>query len=450
MTFLEENRIYEEDGKCTVLVGLDDLLDFVFNKNVMVIVPTFFGNRSFPWINEAVLSPDCKVLCTKKGVVTSIRASRKRRTCWIVSCEAWSVDPDSDEFEFLSELRELFEYLGVGTCPTPSSLGMKLMQISFGKYDLAKHNQPGGYVKEFITKNLVGGRVDTPMEGERFDNADLFDMSSAYLAHFGHQPTGTAIFFKRLDRGYFPEWFARCEIEVYGELPIGPFPVRLKGKSGRVVYPTMPGKYTAFLWRSQVEDCYTVGLKVSIYDGVGWTGTTDDPLHWCRDIFTAKVIAAAQGRPILEKNIKKVIVSAIGRHGSKNVYYTLVPEGEEDELDLHVSAGGESYAYFVHEELNVNSANMIHWYSYTLMQCARSLYHFAEPYAEQGRLIATNYDCAIVVEGDESHQYVKKYSPESWECAPGTWLYMQLHNLWVKNPRTFISDEMDVQPGVKR
>lgn len=443
----EHDTFYREDDMMAQQVSTyDEFVDFAFKSDAMIVVPDFFN---FLYLHECIMSANAKVLCTKRGDVTSIRLNAGNRTRWIITPKSWGYE-DDDIVEFLRELRSVYEHFGVGEKPTPSSLGYAMMSMSWQEHGLLRHTKPNGYCAEFIRNNMIGGRVDTPGLGGTYDVASLYDMSSAYASQFGTQPTGTSIGFRRGSHTAFREYFAECRIQIRQDLALGPFPMRLRNQNGRVVYPTIAGVYRAYLWRRQIEDAAMAGCIIDIERGFGWRETTNDPFFWCRDIFNKRIAAEREGDSRLAKYVKRCTVAAIGRHGASNTFYSIVPEDQASDRDLHLSYNGKSYAYFIKEEHDTRNGNMIHWYSNTLSACASELYNFALPYAQNDTLIATNYDAVITLETSNGRNFPVKYTADNIFCRPGTWLWCLLHNLYVKAPRTFISDEMTVTPGVPR
>lgn len=449
LAILDGNKLTLENGVVIYVVSFENLLECMFTKKIMIFTASFMKKETFPFLKEFVYSDKSEVSCDKKGKVTCIRIKFGNYSRWISNLKIWDLDP---EFESLLKLRELFDYMEVGTAPTPSSIGGRTMIKSWYENQLDKHTMPGGDAVRFIREHMTGGRVDTPMQGEFLDVADHYDMSSAYCRFFSEEkPTGTAIPFQNWRSSFgLKDWFAKVRIRIVKDLSLGPFPVRnYGGILGSVGYPKSPGIYTSYLWKCQAEDVLMSSCEVDILQGYGWIASTRDNYYWARDIFTKRVEASDSD---LVKRVKKIIVSAIGRHGTGDTFYRLVPEGEESQLDVQLcDDDGNAYAYFVQEVKNVSSTSMIHWYSQTISLCSSSLYNFALPHANDGSLAASNYDSVITLHRPSiSANYPVKGSDEALLADFGSWIYQELTNLYIKNPRTFICDQMNVQPGVKR
>lgn len=155
-----------------------------------------------------------------------------------------------------------------------------------------------------------------------------------------------------------------------------------------------------------------------------------------------------------ESYLKTGAVACMGRMGSGNTIHILVPECKAKPTDVPVCAKirgkGVPYIFYVQEKVMPHRPMMVHWYGHTMKETARDLYHFALPYAEQGRLVASNYDSVCVIEGDEAERYVKRYTAEAVCCDPGTWRYLRLHNVFIKAPRAIFCDEKIVWPGMPK
>lgn len=443
LCFLEKRTLYLEDGSKINVDSYRELVQEMYNRNLYVIVSDFF--KCFPWLDDAIeCFPSSKVQCSKYGEAKAIRiAFADKTTRWVVLSETWGWK-SIPSLELLHNLRSFFNHMQVGVHNSPASLGFAHMRLMWSKYGLLRHTKANGYAQEYIKNHMIGGRVDTPGLGEYYDKADMLDMASAYLSKFDVQTTGTSVGFSYGDVEKFADYFALCKVRINSELPLGPFPVR--NENGSIVYPTLKGVYYPYLWKVQVQDCINAGCTVVPENGYGWLSLTSDPFYWCSEIYQKKIEADLIGVDFLSSKVKASIVGAIGKHASGEIFYYIVPEEYASDVDLHVSANGESYNYYVHEERRQND-NMIHWYSDTISKCASELYRFALPYAERDELIATNYDSVITLERSENKLRVVKHTAESVTVRPGTWCYTALTNLYVQNARTFFCDQMSQAPG---
>jgi hypothetical protein len=448
LCFLERGILFREDGLSTVINSYEDFVDVIFKYNLMTFVENFLV--SFPYIDEVIHDHQATVVCSKRGIITGIRIGRGNRSEWVIVPKTWNERWSKEDMELdglLVELRSVFDHFGIGVHPTPSSLGYELMTQSWAEHGLLRHTKPGGSCQQFIKDHMSGGRVDTPGIGQRREIADLWDMSSGYVSKFGRQSTGTAVPFRRIISSY-QNWFSRVEVRINNELPLGAFPVRELTRRGRVSYPTHPGIYNAYLWKGQVEDAASLGCDISIKGGFAWTESTTDPQFWCDQIFTKRVEAEIAGDRTLARYCKGIAVKAIGRHAGGNDFHILVDSSRKKEEDMHVSYDGHAYDYWIQRQVVQSSSNMIHWNSNTVTECNRELFKFALPFAEKGQLLATNYDSVICEDTGLGHMYPRKYTADNIFCQPGTWMYLRLHQLYIKAARTFKSKEMTVSPGV--
>lgn len=322
-----------------------------------------------------------------------------------------------------------------------------MVKVHYG-HNLRKHSALSLAAEQFVSEHSVGGVVHTPGSGNFYQELLYMDMSSAYLSQYTVHPAGSAGWFVG---EYFAEkyatYFARCIVRVIKELALGPFPVVRQGKGHqrRITYPTLEGNYETYLWKEQVEDCRAAGCEVTVYEGYGWQQFTTDNLPWAQEAFRLRQNAPTS---FIEKGIKRGSVASIGHHKMPREHYFLVPEERAEFGDIPVfSEWGDPYNLFVHVEPDPHSAFMYHWWSYTVMMCNHTVYNFALPYAQQGRLVMVDYDSIMVLEENESKRYIKKYSVEAMSCPPGTWLWMLLHNVKVHAARRFESDELTKLPG---
>lgn len=446
LLLLEGRNVYDKTGqRLTECDTLGDFSSLLFAQDGMGICKSFTDKKVFPFLSEAVVMHGSSVLCNKKGSALAVKFKPERSSRWLSSGKTWGyrhVEPCN-----LSDIENTFTHLGIGAYPTPGSLGMATMLHSWLTYGLRKHTMPGGWAEQFVRRYTIGGRVDTPGLGNYYEYLAELDMSSAYLSQYMVHPSGTAI---PLVNGFVHSlvtYIAHCTVTIHKELALGPFPRRLPDR--RITYPTLPGKYRVVLWKEQIEDCIEAGCTVSIQGGYGWSAYTADNNYWAWDIYQKRLDSPTEE---VEAHVKAAIVAAIGRHGMGRLHRILVPHGKEAELDVPVcntvDGRGEPLDFYVHEIIDPYAANMVHWYSYTLMQCARRLYHLALPYAKQGRLVATNYDSILVIEENECEMYLKRYSPEAKICKPGELRYQRLHNVKILAPRAIDCDEKTIRPGV--
>lgn len=443
--FLLENRsLYDENEKVSRLDTLEDFVDTLFTQNGMAFCETITSKTFQPWLYQILDTHVGDVLCNKKGEPLAVQFRRATQRRWLVLARTWSVPPDGYSIILL---RRAYRHTGVGSAVTPGALGTNEMRAIWSIEHLPAHTMVSGACEQFIRQHMTGGRVDTPGLGKHYDQLIELDMSSAYLSQFVWHPTGTAIGFQNGDYAGLATFFARCTVNIRNVLPLGPFPVReVYDGSGRVVYPTLPSVYECYLWREQVDDCKNAGCDVTVHEGFGWLKMTKDNEYWAQHAYDKRM---SSPDPEVESIQKTKIVAAIGRHGMSGEFYTVVPEERKSVDDyLPLFDGRIPLGYFVHKEWNSSVPCMVHWFAYTLMQCARELYHFALPYACSGRLVATNYDSILVIEQDESHRYIRKYSPEAFTCRPGTWRWTRYHNVDIVAPRSIKCDEAWIQPGL--
>lgn len=442
----DDKALISEYGEVYHFNSLDDIVDVLFEHNGLAFCESFTDEAKFPFLADIVEHDDSTVLCSKKGVPLAIRFKRGSSSRWLVLRKTWTPDNLKPDMEFLLNMRSVYAHCGVGVVSTPGALGTQLMRKTWKEFELQFHTAPSGYAERFIREHQSGGRADTPGQGNFYEMLIEGDRSSAYLAEYQVQPAKTSIMFNNGPSDDMVTWFAHCEVEIPSELALGPFPRRLPDE--RIVYPTLKGRYDdVYIWKEQAESALRAGCKVRPKEGVGWKEWTDDNSWWCQEIYSLRKFAPSK---FVESSIKAAIVAAIGRHAMAPVKYILVPEDRASVFDVPVCGEGVPYAFFVHEEQMDNACSMIHWNGYTLGMAANTLYNFALPYAEQGRLIATNYDSVLVLDGDDIRSHIKRYSAEEIYCPPGGWRWQELHDVYIVAPRSIICNEKVVLPGIER
>ncbi len=306
---------------------------------------------------------------------------------------------------------------------------------------------------------MVGGRVDTPGLGKRYDRLIEYDLTSAYLSNYTYHPTGTSVFFRvHIDSSAinaFATYFAHCIVELPSKetpLALGPIPIRTRknGKPG-VEYP-VSGTHECYLWKEQIDLARRYGCFVHISYVFGWWEMTDDNQHWCLDMFHVKQNAPNAQMADLTK---RAINSAIGRQAMETTYYSLVTEenATPEELFRPVMENGEAFPWYIRSIEDLDSANMLHWNAYTVMLTSLQVFEMAYPYAALGQLVATNYDSVTVIPsplsvGTTGYGGMYHKDQEGVPSIPGSWRWEELTNCFIKAPRSIICDQKDIQPGI--
>jgi hypothetical protein len=437
--------LYTEMGEYLDVQTFTSFVDILFSRNLLVFTASLTNKEIFPYLVQCVQDENTKVVCNKEGVATSVRIQRKSSSRWIVPASSWDKVIDRN---FMSDMRHVYNYIGVGEKPTPSSSGTALLSQEWARNHFARIASVNGMCRDMLFQFRNGGRCDLFAAKEaHFDSLVELDMASAYLAHLLRMPIGTSIRSYGNDLWHFWTFFCECTVTITSELALGPFPMR-KQKSSKIKYPTLPGVYQVHLWREQIEDCLAVGCQVTMQHGYGWHTYTEDTTTSCQRLYQLRVNAPTDD---IEHAIKKVTTSAIGRFGTHNTFYSLV--SEEDSLEGEQALLNDQQratSWYVHAEEDFTGPSMIHWYSYNMMQCARTLYRYALPYAKEGRLVMTNYDAILVLEQDETHKYIQKHTLEAKMCQMGDWRWKRLTNVTIKGERSLECDQYVSLPGVKR
>jgi len=282
------------------------------------------------------------------------------------------------------DLHTLFAHCGVGTAGTLPSLGKKLMYAGWG--DRPSHSKPSVSISRLLKAESIGARV----QGKPGRGFQACDIPSAYPSHYRMHPTGTAV---RLYRGFYPEirtWFMWCRVYVPRELPLGPFPAKVPGKYGRYKkeWPTQPGEYWSWLWAEQAGDTVKAGCDVEPIHGYGWYRMTEDSAWWVDHMIRLRETAPGGRDGVIGQLVKAATNAAIGIQGIGCDYLKL----RDDWAPGMVPVTGKEGISTRGGEWVPGRRTMIHWHRYTVMQCGRTMYRLALPYAEAGRLTAIKTD----------------------------------------------------------
>lgn len=437
LALYEKGMLYCENGSSYAVRSFDELLHYEITYGLLVYVADFSLTENFPYLAQCVIDTRCSVLCNKKGVVLSIRSKAGNETRWVASLKEWGLP---FEIESLLVLRQFFDYMRVGEYPTIGGVGNALLSDVWNIRKLYQHSVINGYADKFCRNNMVGGRVDTPGLGNFYHVAMEDDIDSGYLANSLYLPCGTACRFKRGYISSYETYVAECRVRVHHELPLGPFPMRVheRGRKG-VAYPVQPGWYDVTLWKEQIEDCARLGCDVEVGEGYGFTEMTEDGRYFSELLFLHKLLA----HPAIAPLVKRTGVSAIGRQAMSNTYYLLeYDSGNESDVPLHID--GKPSRLVITKHTNFNGSKMIHWYWYILARTARQVFWHALPYAQENRLICTNYDSVMYEPNQRDYD---KYA-EKHVSALGSWKTALLHNVTVLAARTVTCDEYTKTPGI--
>jgi hypothetical protein len=440
---LEHDNVYDNDGaRLATLDDADNLITFVRDTRSCLFTGTLVQSFASKFL-RGLLRMGQRILCNKKGKPLGVRLRCGRETRWISTCETWK---EVAEPGVIERMWEHYEWMGVGFAPTPGSLGNKFMLKVYEREHLRRHTSLSRACELFIHEHANGGMAYTNGLGH-YDQIQYMDMCAAYLRWFRKQPDGAAVRITDGNVTGLATYFCRCDIVVHSELALGPFPVRgMRNHKPKVFYPTLPGSYNdVYLSKERVEECRRVGCTVSVHEGFGWRDFTFDNELCSQELFRLRQTAPSKH---VQEKAKVTALAPIGRHGMRREHQYLVDQEHSEPTDECIlNDYGEPLDYYVHTESDDKSAYMTHWWWYTVDMCNLAVYHFALPYAMQGRLVAIDFDSIFVLEGDDKHKYVKKYSREAAACQAGDWQWLDLHNVNILGDRTFESDEMTRKPG---
>jgi len=448
--------ILESTGEVLYIDTPEDLVNTIFYKELMVFMTDFVDEGVFyhQYMQWFVNNPLCSCICTEYGDIKMIRIAettkRNSKIRYIVSLKVWKFE-EPNQLDLIT-LARLFKYTEVGAHPSPAALGSNILIRSFGNSKDGKrpHTTPDGFMTQFLHEHLIGGRVQNFAPRTRtYEKVDQYDIASAHLSEFNFMPDGTVVqLHGDRDAVNYPYSVMNCEVIIHSELALGPFP--FWNKDGDLSYPTRKGTYRTVLSSGRIQDAKDVGCTVSCYSGRGWSKYTNDMSEFVDTMWKLRCEADSD----LVLPIKMATVSAIGRHASNGHYFHLVEHGKGKPMSglSHGIPVTTSY-YDIAEEVDDNPAAMIHWFYAVTEETARKVYKYALPAAEQGRLLAINFDGWFV---DPSHGYDRmeffKYDhygflPDREDKRLGEPTWETITNVRFPYPRAIVCDQFSKTPG---
>lgn len=432
--------LFREDWGQFKVHDFAEVADNLFSQNGLAYVDSLADKKSFPFLYEALNYPKTEVMCSKDGHPTAIKVVRKGSSRWIVPTERWERHVNSD---LLPDMRYLYDFFGI-TKPTPGSMGQALIRQSFHERHQSLVSACNSIAYDYLRGHGVGGRCDVFHVGETFPVLLDCDMDLAYLAHCMWLPVGTSHWFVNGHCSPYATYFAECEVIIHEELALGPFPVKRGFKGGKIIYPTLPGKYTTHIWREQVDAAREAGCTVIVKRGYGWLELADSLRAFSR--FMAESRRRLRGTTI-ERDVKKIAVSGLGHFGMGRSFYRLSEDPDRDSPAI-ITDDAMPLAYFIREYEDRTKPSMVHWFNYFIAMTALSLYKYALPVAKEGRLIMTNYDSMIVIEKDERSRYAKKHGLDSLMAEAGDLRWQELTNVVILGERSLKCDQKISRPGI--
>lgn len=439
LLFYNQGSCYDREGKVVFLRSIhkEDLLEELVRQPTICFVESLANYDNIGLVVDFCGLPGISVLCSATGTPTMIRIQRNNSSSWIVSISAWDLPY---EIESLNVIQDIYNHIGLGSSPTPSSLGRKAMRYIYRTHNLKRHTCLPLSCEEYVAKHGFGGISVTKHIGKSFSKVSELDAASMYLTEFITKefPDGTPEWFVRLDDlSYFKTWFACVRITIPKRLSLGIFPVRRDDNS--VYYPVNKGVYETHVWRETAEMAAENGCVVEVYEGWGWRHMTSDNEEWASWLYEKKTSSPSK---IVEKGVKKVAVSGVGSFGRSRDNFLLSNEvAKDNEHALPVLIGNVPIDLWIVPSVDDTVAAMGHWQRYCVAVANNDVRSFAKPFADRGDLILIDTD-AIFTKGEEAgKRYLEKHSIEAIGCEPGTWLWKLHHNFRVLRNRMWLSNE---------
>lgn len=430
-----------ESGERLGFTDEEELVSLLFSENLLTLV------ESVADLPDALIELAIEhgvVYCTKEGKPRSLKIKGpKNTTRWLIDLSAWGEEATLS-LDFLKQLRKLFDLCKVGTPPTSGALGMALLKKNWrdlygDDWPEHRHRRPPEGVCQELRARGTGARSEVEEEalGALIEQCIELDRKNSYGADLCEVPTGPTVRFLFGDVAEFACYVGECQVTIAEPLSYGLFPVRVGEER---IYPTAPGRYTAWLWSPEITFLREQGLTVEVGAGYGWYQMTRDP-----ETFVKLMEKLRDKHPDLADQIKGALVKTVGRLGMDNKSYQLT----QGETDRQVSTNGRVYDWFVEEIIEINRNTMPHWFWYVLMQTRLALTKEALTWQKKEMLLATNTDAVYLSPVADMSLYVKatlKHSVNSGEWSWSTRNALPAQPMFPAN-RHLISREKRATPG---
>lgn len=397
------------------------LKDTVIQNKLCLFVGCITDYKVFPYMEEVRNDETCKIHEGTEWLKVSIHSDR--RVFWIVDSSEWGYG--RSDANFLGFIRSVFNHCGGIVKPTPPALGKRLMLEPWIQHEQMyrasqildtdwpaeyiepkylkrrrRHALPPRPARMDIKDQLHGGRIEE--YSDKLPGYFKLDQDNALVNHFMLHPTGTACRHYGEHEPKGVTWFVKCTVDIPHTMKLGPFPCR----TPYLHWPNQKGTYNCWLWKEQVEDTKSAGCIVTIQEGWYWKHWTEDNAEWSRYMIHLRDTAPNEE---VRHAIKRVTSAAISCMGIGDARYLHLPANE-----WNPSLGDRRlYDYkgplnkILRTDRNSTRPTPVHWFAYTWMQVARTLYRMALPYAIDNRLVALHTD-AFWVSG-------KVEVPDGWK-----------------------------------
>src|SRR5260221_857488 len=419
-----------------------------------------FDREYCPWFNEFLEQEWCYAPLTvhnATGVhVTGIRFRaythniHRIRVCTIIPVNKWNLGiiKSYSAVPYINLLTKLFKLMKCGIQATPGGQGIAYMHQQFTKLGYKPiSNVPRG-LKLMLERYQIGGRVDTPGIGKRYQEGYEYDLCSAYPTAATNLPYGSVTYFGNLEP--LPDdnmvvYYAECTITVLDELlysPVGIWDEKRQVHQWRLE----AGKHHTGLWSMEIALLRECGVIVDIEKCYAWKEMWQGMTQLMQQY--EQWLAYAQNRNDTELIIllKTVRLAGLGRLGMRPEKATLVPEDKAQNgdipllIDRHDSDAPESI-YYLHTTYDKKRFYGIHLWCYMQTNVRLQLWDRTLLEQQQGNtLLATNFDSYTVTERSRLPYVVAR--------SGGQWKEKRLSPLKLPYPRAVGSPQKVRLPGV--
>lgn len=344
-------------------------------------------------------------------------------------------------------LTKLFKLMKCGVQVTPGGQGIAYMHQQWTKLGYKPISNAPRSLQLLLEKYQIGGRVDTPGIGRKYQEGYEYDLCSAYPTVACSLPHGPITYygtFEPIADDNMAVYFAECRITVLDELlisPVGIWDEKRKSHQWRLE----AGDHVTGLWSGEILALRECGVHVVILRCYAWmeiwAGLT--PLMQQYESW----IACAEEKRDMEivLLLKLVRLAGLGRWGMRPEKAIVITEEKANDTDIPFlpsrhESGPPHNIYYLRTSYDKRRFYGIHLWCY--MQTAVRLLLWDRTILEMqlgNTIIATNFDSYTVTERSQLSYVVARHG--------GQWKEKRLSPLYIPYPRAVASPQKVRLPG---
>lgn len=448
--------------ECHTCLPDADICDFirrVATQQSYDVYITNFDKEYCPWFDEFIRQEWCHAPMTVHNAtgihITGLRIKaythniHRIRVINIIPINKWNLGiiNSASALPYILLLTKLFKLMKCGVQATPGGQGVAYMHQQWTKLGYKPiSNVPRG-LQLMLEKYQIGGRVDTPGIGRKYQEGYEYDLCSAYPTASQSLPYGPVTYFSDMEpisSDGMVLYYAECILTVYDELLYSPVGI-WDEKKGAHQWRLEAGVLVTGLWSTEIEALRECGVQVVLSRCYAWmeqwAGMT--PLMEQYDNWID--CAEKHGDTDIVGLLKVVRLAGLGRWGMKPESNTVVTEevAQDGDIPLLIDRHDNSVPdniYFLHTTYNKRRFYGIHLWCY--MQTAVRMQLFNRTLLEQqlgNTLLATNFDSYTVTDRSSLPYVVAR--------SGGQWKEQRLAPLYLPYPRAVAAPQKIRLPG---